>query len=117
MKCRGIVRQLWKYVNDKMVTWKPTNNSFTSGYHEEWKAAKKAAEVEFFKTLNLEWVNTHSRSTFYDIDHLTPVVEEGGQCGEDNLRTLCLICHRKETKELRKRLKAGKASQHSNDKP
>lgn len=36
----------------------------------------------------------------YDIDHIIPVVEGGGLCGLDNLRTLCIPCHKKETKIL-----------------
>jgi hypothetical protein len=33
-----------------------------------------------------------------------PVVEGGGECDLQNLRTLCLICHRQQTLELRRRL-------------
>jgi len=36
----------------------------------------------------------------YEIDHVTPVVEGGGCCGLDGLRTLCFACHRVETKKL-----------------
>lgn len=39
----------------------------------------------------------------YDIDHIVPVCEGGGCCGLDNLRTLCLFCHKKETAKLAKR--------------
>ncbi|PFX16259.1 DNA annealing helicase and endonuclease ZRANB3 [Stylophora pistillata] len=42
---------------------------------------------------------------FWEADHITPVSEGGGECGLDNLRTLCVICHRKATTELNKRLK------------
>jgi len=41
----------------------------------------------------------------WEMDHRVPVSEGGGGCGLDNLRTLCLWCHRKETRALRKRLK------------
>jgi 5-methylcytosine-specific restriction protein A len=40
------------------------------------------------------------RTTFWDMDHILPVTEGGGECGLDNLRTLCIPCHRKATKEL-----------------
>jgi 5-methylcytosine-specific restriction endonuclease McrA len=50
-----------------------------------------------------------SRKSLWDADHLVPVAEGGGQCGLSNLRTLCLLCHRAATAELRKRLR-GKAS-------
>ena len=65
---------------------------------------RKEFEVEFFEKNGMEWVNTNNRSTFYDIDHIVSVVEGGSQCGEENLRTLCLSCHRKETAQLRKKL-------------
>jgi hypothetical protein len=34
-----------------------------------------------------------------------PVVEGGGECGIENIRTLCLGCHARATSELRGRLK------------
>lgn len=40
----------------------------------------------------------------WQADHITPVIEGGGECGIDNLRTLCTACHRRETAALRKRL-------------
>lgn len=39
-------------------------------------------------------------STPYEIDHIIPVVEGGGCCGLDNLQTLCIPCHREDTKRL-----------------
>ena len=39
----------------------------------------------------------------YDI---RPVAEGGGQCDLDNLRTLCLPCHREVTAQLRLRLRS-----------
>jgi 5-methylcytosine-specific restriction endonuclease McrA len=44
-------------------------------------------------------------ATLWEADHIVPVAEGGGQCGLDNIRTLCLACHQKETAALRKRLK------------
>ncbi|HKX31058.1 MAG TPA: HNH endonuclease [Blastocatellia bacterium] len=38
-------------------------------------------------------------------DHIVPVVEGGGECGLENLRTLCLGCHAVATRQLRERLK------------
>lgn len=43
---------------------------------------------------------------WWDADHIIPVIEGGGECGTDNLQTLCIPCHRKETAELRKRMTA-----------
>ncbi len=40
----------------------------------------------------------------WEMDHIVPVSEGGGECGLDNLRTLCIPCHHVETKKLRGRL-------------
>jgi hypothetical protein len=37
-------------------------------------------------------------------------VEGGGQCDLDNIRTLCLLCHRSATLELRERLRSRRKS-------
>lgn len=44
----------------------------------------------------------------WDMDHIVPVVEGGGNCGLENYRTLCRPCHRRETAALRKRLAAAR---------
>ncbi len=40
---------------------------------------------------------------WWDADHITPVIEGGGECGLENYRTLCIPCHREVTKELHAR--------------
>jgi len=40
------------------------------------------------------------RRRYWEVDHIVPVVEGGGSCGLENLRTLCWECHRKATREL-----------------
>jgi 5-methylcytosine-specific restriction enzyme A len=45
-----------------------------------------------------------SRKTLWDADHIVPVVEGGGECDLENIRSLCLLCHRRETSALRVRL-------------
>jgi 5-methylcytosine-specific restriction endonuclease McrA len=47
------------------------------------------------------------RRHLWDADHIVPVAEGGGECGLDNLRTLCLKCHREATAALRARRKSG----------
>lgn len=42
--------------------------------------------------------------TLWHMDHVKPVVEGGGECGLENLRTLCIPCHKEETAQLRKRM-------------
>lgn len=98
LDCKGFLRQLKREVNDRMVGLP----------HSEWRLRRKEFETAYFAEHGMEWVNTDNRSTFYDIDHIVPVVKGGGQCGEENLRTVCLGCHRKETARLRKELKKSK---------
>jgi 5-methylcytosine-specific restriction enzyme A len=43
------------------------------------------------------------RKTWWDADHIVPVVQ-GGDAALDNIRTLCIACHRAETAALRKRM-------------
>jgi 5-methylcytosine-specific restriction endonuclease McrA len=53
----------------------------------------------------LHWgLHAGSRKSLWDADHIVPVVEGGGECDLQNIRTLCLKCHRTVTAELRARL-------------
>ena len=47
-------------------------------------------------------------------DHILPVVEGGGECGMENIRTLCNDCHKIETTALRKRMTEAKKLSKSN---
>lgn len=59
----------------------------------------------FRERLLVRWgLERLSRKSLWDADHILPVAEGGGECDLDNLRTLCLICHRKQTAELTGRL-------------
>jgi 5-methylcytosine-specific restriction endonuclease McrA len=40
------------------------------------------------------------RHHLWEADHIVPVVEGGGECGIDNLRTVCLHCHKAATRAL-----------------
>jgi len=53
----------------------------------------------------------YTRKSLWDADHIQPVAEGGGECDLDNLRTLCLRCHRAATVELRLRLRNRKRSE------
>ena len=50
---------------------------------------------------------------FWEADHIIPVSEGGGECGLDNYRTLCVMCHKKATEELNRRLKHRKLLQNA----
>jgi 5-methylcytosine-specific restriction endonuclease McrA len=39
------------------------------------------------------------RRTYWDADHIVPVVEGGGECTMANIRTLCVPCHQRVTKD------------------
>jgi 5-methylcytosine-specific restriction enzyme A len=39
--------------------------------------------------------------SFWEADHILPVVLGGGECGLNNIRTLCFPCHKKVTAQLR----------------
>lgn len=39
-------------------------------------------------------------TSLWDADHIVPVVEGGGECDLDNLRTLCVWCHKQVTADL-----------------
>ena len=55
-------------------------------------------------------LRTLRRKSLWDADHILPVIEGGGECDLDNLRTLCLHCHRVTTAALRQRLVAARVS-------
>uniref|UniRef100_A0A6U3UVT8 HNH domain-containing protein n=1 Tax=Ditylum brightwellii TaxID=49249 RepID=A0A6U3UVT8_9STRA len=42
---------------------------------------------------------------FWQADHVVAVAEGGGDCGLENLQTLCTPCHKSETEKLRARLR------------
>jgi 5-methylcytosine-specific restriction endonuclease McrA len=54
------------------------------------------------------------RKSLWDADHIVPVVEGGGECDLENIRTLCLKCHRAATAELRKRRGSSNPANQSN---
>lgn len=60
-------------------------------------------------TLLAHWgLKARTRRSLWDADHILPVAEGGGECDLDNIRTLCLRCHRAATMELRRRLRGVK---------
>ena len=71
------------------------------GWHSprvQWAVEKRRAAMK------AEGWDISRRMSWWEADHIVPVVEGGGQCGLDNYRTLCIRCHRKATRELRARL-------------
>jgi 5-methylcytosine-specific restriction protein A len=68
-----------------------------------------AKQDEFLKAHGIPWGRVVS--DWWDADHITPVIEGGGECGLENFRTLCIPCHKKETAELRRRMVHRKVSE------
>lgn len=85
-------------------------------FSRRWAMSRRApsdlrAEIE---RISLEILTRHGmeryqkRSSWWDMDHIVPVHRGGGDCGLDNLQTLCVLCHAKKTAEgARKRAKKG----------
>ena len=71
----------------------------------EWNHLKRQRGTGRTRGLAKWGLKSMNRKSLWDADHILPVVEGGGGCDLDNIRTLCLICHRKVTVELRERLK------------
>ncbi len=65
---------------------------------------KRARGAHRLKLLDRWGLKRLNRKTLWDADHIVPVVEGGGECDLDNIRTLCILCHRRETLALRRRL-------------
>lgn len=63
--------------------------------------------------LNHWGLKQRTRKSLWDADHIVPVSEGGGECDLDNLRTLCLRCHRLVTAKLRDRSRSGRAASTS----
>lgn len=40
--------------------------------------------------LGFDWLRDH----LWEVDHIVPVADGGGELGEENLRALCIPCHR-----------------------
>lgn len=76
---------------------------------KEWPGrARRLERYLIARDIMCGWLRTKQwddTTHLYEIDHITPVVEGGGLCTVDNLRTLCIPCHKDETKALRTRRK------------
>jgi 5-methylcytosine-specific restriction protein A len=53
-----------------------------------------------WKARRVAWGVPRHRKTLWDAAHVVAVAEGGGECSLENLVTLCLWCHRLETREL-----------------
>lgn len=76
-------------------------------FHQE-RSEQKDFEARWMPPLNGWSLNKPSA---WEADHILPVVEGGGECTLDNLRTLCHPCHKKETKALAERRAAARRAE------
>src|SRR5882757_501725 len=73
--------------------------------HSKLKRSRGSAREALMRHWGLK---TRVRKSLWDADHILPVAEGGGECDLDNIRTLCLRCHRSVTMQLRERIRSAK---------
>lgn len=104
----------WSFTRDctgsYMLDWDGRDAAELRGDQRAAEALERLAR-EFFGRVGHGQPRRWSRPSIltahlWEMDHIVPVVEGGGECGLDGLRTLCLPCHRAETAALRRRLAA-----------
>jgi 5-methylcytosine-specific restriction endonuclease McrA len=78
-----------------------------------WAELKRSRGVHRLKLLARWGLKKLNRKSLWDADHIVAVAEGGGECDLDNMRTLCLICHRRVTAELRLRRSLSQAAPRS----
>jgi 5-methylcytosine-specific restriction endonuclease McrA len=61
-----------------------------------------AERMRTLRGLQAQGVIHRRRKSWWEADHVLPVVE-GGDSNLDNIRTLCIPCHREATRALRER--------------
>lgn len=59
---------------------------------------KDSLYLEFLKSQGITVYE--SEKTLWQADHVKPVILGGGECGLDNIRTVCIKCHKFLTKQL-----------------
>jgi len=83
----------------EMALWELQKESKKNNVYYDYMNSTKSAFWELMHDLSL---NTLSQR-LWEIDHIIPVSKGGGSCGPENLRTLCIWCHKKETANLAKK--------------
>jgi 5-methylcytosine-specific restriction protein A len=108
-KVKRVMRAAFSaYLETRFGTTKRADSSWRPGMFSMWSAAR-AADPVFQLFVSLGWTASRLQNddSLWDADHIVPVVEGGGETGLENIRSLCLPCHKAETRELaRRRAKA-----------
>lgn len=76
-----------------------SQNLWGRPYAKSWWRRKERIREDLLRR-GYDREGVMGRKSLWQADHVVPVVEGGGACGVENLRTLCTPCHKKETREL-----------------
>lgn len=95
----GYVREK-VFERDRGVCWCCGVDTLTAD--RQLRYARGARRAELLKHWGLK---ARRRKSLWDADHIVPVAEGGGECDLENIRTLCLRCHRRATVELGMRMR------------
>lgn len=104
-----LANKRWHYTKDATGRWPRMAEEFdtipASGDARAEAALESLSRAFFGRYERTRWsVPDLVTDHLWEADHIVPVVEGGGECGLDGLRTLCLPCHKAETARLRRRL-------------
>lgn len=93
-----------KWAEDRSREWRTLNQSGLTGYDLSQARESFRRQYPVFFT---------SRTSYWDADHIVPVVEGGGECGIENIRTLCVPCHKQVTAQLAARRAAPRRAERA----
>lgn len=68
-----------------------------------YRKAGYLAWQQYCQELNQQGFSGADHASLWQADHIVAVKDGGGECGLDNLQTLCTSCHQRKTTEMRKR--------------
>ena len=72
-------------------------------WNGDWRAQREAQARAYFEQHKVPYVpDWGHRSTFWDVDHIVEA-SVAGPCGLDNLRVVCIPCHRAKTVAFNKK--------------
>ncbi len=79
-------------------------------HREDYSSAQAVLDRWLARRIGRDPGKRGSRYSFWDADHAVPLIE-GGEHTRENLRTLCIWCHRDETAKLAGRRADGRRKQ------
>lgn len=78
-------------------------NMLHTELHKRHQGGRTLANSQWYGNKS-DWGPWRICQSLWEADHIVPVIEGGGCCGLENYRTLCQLCHKKETAALKRRL-------------